>query len=261
MKTNPGIKALVLIASLLLLIPISKSWYSFLARTIFYDELLKYKILTKSTAAVSECRFSEIENYSIPKKVHINGIDYTVTCIGNSAFKFCSSLKNIEIPESTKHNRTFYYCSHLTNIEFPATIKSIGNSAFKGCTSLNNIKIPAGVISIERGAFWGCSSLENIEIPENVTSISFSVFKNCSSLTNIEIPTNIFSIGFSAFENCSNLTSIEIPESVIFIGHSAFAGCNNLNVVIDNSKDSVKIEEDAFKECKSVRYTRLMVDD
>ena len=56
-------------------------------------------------------------------------------------------------------------------------------------------------------------------------------------------------------------THDEIPKSVIFIGHSAFAGCNNLNVVIDNSKDSVKIEEDAFKECKSVRYTRLIVDD
>ena len=62
MKTNPGIKALVLIASLLLLIPISKSWYSFLARSFSDDNdtsvnPLEYKILTDSTAAVSKCRF------------------------------------------------------------------------------------------------------------------------------------------------------------------------------------------------------------
>ena len=89
MKTNPGIKALVLIASLLLLIPISKSWYSFLARTIsddadenetpdnpleytvLTDSTTTFEILSDSTVAIGKCNLSQPKNISIPEKVCI----------------------------------------------------------------------------------------------------------------------------------------------------------------------------------------------
>ena len=86
MKTNPGIKALAIIVSIALLIPISKNWFSFLARSFFYDTVdasetpLEFKILTDSTAAVSKCH-PEIENISIPEKVHIEENEYTITSI------------------------------------------------------------------------------------------------------------------------------------------------------------------------------------
>ena len=54
----------------------------------------------------------------------------------------------------------------------------------------------------------------------------------------------------------SNSTFVEIPKSVNSIGIYAFEGCSYLNVVIDNSKDKVKLGKDAFKGCKSVRYTK-----
>lgn len=178
MKTYSGIKAFAIIVSIILLIPISINWYSFITRsfsddadenetpdnpleyTVLTDSTTTFEILSDSTVAIGKCNLSQPKNISIPEKVCIRGKEYTVTSIGDraffkcsslenieipesvthigkAAFENCSSLKNIEFPESVKHNRTFYYCSHLTNIEFPATIKSIGNSAFKGCTSLN----------------------------------------------------------------------------------------------------------------------------
>ena len=227
MKTNLGIKVFAIIASIILLIPISKNWFSFLARSISDDNetpdtSLEYTVLTDSnttfmllfdsTVVIGKCRLSQTKNISIPEKVCIRGKEYTVTVIGKFAFKDCSNLTNIEIPES---------------------IESIGKYAFEGCSSLKNIVIPATLESIGKYAFAGCSSLEKFVIPESVNSI-----------------------GKSAFHNCSSLINIKIPKSVNSIGNYAFEGCNNLNVIIDNSKDNVKIGKDAFNGCKSVRYTK-----
>lgn len=194
MKINPKIKAYAIIALIALLIPISINWFTFLAH-FFSDgndtpvNPLEYKILTDSTAAVSNCLLLETDTISIPEKTHIKGNEYTVTKIEKKAFSYCRRLTNIEIPES-------------------------------------------------------------------VTSIGYSAFENCSSLINIKIPVKVEKIEVSTFRNCSNLKNIEIPESVINIGYSAFAGCYNLDVVIDNSKDNVVVGEDAFKGCKSVKYTK-----
>ena len=216
MKINPKIKAYAIIALIALLIPISINWFTFLAH-FFSDgndtpvNPLEYKILTDSTAAVSNCLLLETDTISIPEKAHIKGNEYTVTKIEKKAFSYCRRLTNIEIPES---------------------VTSIGYSAFENCSNLINIKIPV-----------------------SVTSIGYSAFENCSSLINIKIPVRVEKIEVSTFRNCSNLKIIEIPESVINIGYSAFAGCYNIDVVIDNSKDNVVVGEDAFKGCKSVRYT------
>jgi hypothetical protein len=52
------------------------------------------------------------------------------------------------------------------------------------------------------------------------------------------------------------LASITIPKSVTYIGVYAFKNCENLDVVIENSKENVEIESNAFEGCKSVTYTK-----
>ncbi len=252
-KTYSGIKFFAIIVSIILLIPISINWYSFITRS-FSDDIdkndtpytsLKYTVLTDSnttfmllfdsTVAIGTCRLSQTKNISIPEKVCIRGKEFTVTSIGKFAFKDCSNLTNIEIPES---------------------IESIGSSAFEGCSNLTNIEIPESVDSIGKSAFENCSDLTNIEIPSGVTSIEESAFQGCYSLKNIKIPKSVTYIGESAFERCSSLMSIKIPKSVTYIGELAFYGCINLDVVIDNSKDNMVIGEYAFLGCRSVRYTK-----
>ena len=165
----------------------------------------------------------------IPSSVYYNGT-YSVTSIGREAFRNCSNLTSIEIPNS---------------------VTSIGDWAFSGYSSLTSIEIPNSVTSIGEGAFAGCTNLTSIQISNRVTSIGYTAFAGCSSLTSIQIPNRVTSIGERAFNGCESLTSIEIPNSVTSIGEDAFLWCTSLaSVVIGNSVTS--IENYAFAYCESL---------
>ena len=116
----------------------------------------------------------------------------SVTSIGDSAFRRCSSLTRITIPNSS--NYAFYGCSGLTEITIPDSVTSIGRSAFSSCTGLTRITIPDSVISIGEYAFSWCRSLTKIAIPHSVTSIGNSAFYNCSNLREINFEGDLDSI-------------------------------------------------------------------
>ncbi len=130
-------------------------------------------------------------NVVIPKSVTYNGVIYRITSIGGSAFKFCSGLTSIVIPNS---------------------VTSIGEDAFFDCSGLTSITIPNSVTSIGKYAFYGCSGLTSITIPNSVTSIGERAFSCCSGLTSIFIGNGITSIDCCAFWSCDGLTEVRIKD-------------------------------------------------
>ena len=211
----------------------------------------------------------------IPESVTYDGTTYSVTSIGYYAFRGCSGLTSIEIPNSVTSigGGAFQNCSGLTSVEIPNSVTSIGDWAFSDCSGLTSILIPNSITSIGGGEFAGCTGLTSITIPNSVTSIGSSAFSGCTGLTSIVvdgnntkydsrkncnaiietetntlvfgckntvIPDEITSIGDYAFENCDCLTSIEIPNSVTSIGDYAFCGCTGLtSIEIPNSVTSI----------------------
>ena len=189
----------------------------------------------------------------IPETVTYNGTTYSVTNIGDYAFRICSSLTSVTIPNSVTSigYGAFAYCSSLTSVTIGESVTSIGDDAFAYCTSLTSVTIPESVTSIGNQAFAYCSSLTSVTIGESVTSIGSSAFYGCSSLTSVTIPNSVTSIGYATFSGCSSLTSVTIPNSVTSIGGWAFDGCSSLtSVTIPNSVTS--IGDYAFNNCTSL---------
>ena len=163
---------------------------------------------------------------AIPLSVNYNGATYSVTSIGNQAFRYCSNLTSIEIPNSVTSigDEAFFGCSSLTSIQIPNSVTSIGNYAFIWCESLTSIEIPNSVTSIGESAFGGCDSLTSVEIPNSVTSIGQSAFKGCSNLTDVIIGNSVTSIGDEAFSYCSSLTKIScLATNPPYIDSSTFS--------------------------------------
>ena len=196
---------------------------------------------------------------TLPATVTYNGVEYSVTSIGEYAFCGCDRLTSITIPEGVTSiedgafcgcgslasitlpegvtsigERAFSACNWLTSITIPEGVTSIGDYAFHECIGLTSIIFPESMISIGDWAFWGCSSLATITLPEGVTAIGRYAFRDCSSLTSIAIPENsqLKSIGDYAFDYCSSLTAITLPLGVTSIGERVFERCFSLIEIV-----------------------------
>ena len=143
---------------------------------------IKYKI-TGDEVAITDYDTEASGELTIPATIE----GKTVTSIGHQAFKSCTSLTRITIPDSVTsiESEAFGVCSSLTSITIPDNVTSIGRFAFFWCDGLTNITIPEGVTSIGESALMGCNRLTNITIGDSVTSIGSSAFAGCGKLNTV----------------------------------------------------------------------------
>ena len=214
--------------TLLLALPLLASAYDCQVNGIYYN------LIPKGNAAeVTSGDNKYTGDVVIPEKFTYEGVEYSVTTIGDKAFQSCSGLTSVIIPNSvtTIGGWAFYYCSGLTSVTIGNSVKSIGESAFSGCTGLTSVTIPNSVTSIGVSTFNGCSGLTSVTIGNSVKSIGDWAFQGCTGLTSVTIPNSVTSIGSRAFYGCTGLTSVTIGSGVRNIYGQAFAACDKLEEV------------------------------
>jgi len=213
--------------------------YNFQSGGIYYDITGS----SPNTVAVTYATGS-YNSYSgtvdIPGTVTYNGTTYTVTAIGNNAFRNCSGLTGVSIPGTVTSigEYAFYQCGNLHTVDFPNALTTIGTHAFDR-SGLYSVTIPASVTSIGANAFERCNSMTSAVFNAINCATAPTAFYYCSYLTSLTIGNNVHTIPSSAFAYCNALKSIYIPHDVSTIGVNPFHHCTGLDTIIVAAGNSV----------------------
>lgn len=138
---------------------------------------LKSIVIPKKVQTIEDCAFAECTALE-SVRFECMGLDGEtaegVNRIGMNAFRNCSSLSSINIPETVKFigNQAFRECSRLKKLTIPKSVKAVYPLAFADCTALEQVTI-AGDTELYRGSnpykyeknsatFYNCPNLVNV---------------------------------------------------------------------------------------------------
>ena len=211
-----------------------------------------------------------------------------VTAIGHEAFRDCTNIESIIIPDSVTSigNAAFTCCENLKTITLPKKVTSWGfYSPFEACYKLRSIVLPEGIEFINEGLFSYCNNLISITIPSTVTKINNTFYNSrlveIVNNSSVDIPAKEFDDGrfldihsgeskfvnvddylFYSYNNNNYLiqyigeeTELTLPTTYFGenyqIYHNAFENCSFLtSIVIPNSV--THIGSFAFTNCTSL---------
>ena len=169
-----------------------------------------------------------------------------VVRIGQDAFKNCSAVTSVTIPEGVKSigRASFLGCRAIRSLSLPKSLMTIEWDAFNDLNALPKIELPEGLKVIDRGAFAYCLALQELMIPANVNYIGQDAFVWCRSIPSVTIPQGVERLGYHTFEWCSSLVTVSIPASVKEIHSEAFSSDHALmSFNVDNENQFYKSEK------------------
>lgn len=249
-------------------------------------------------ASVSFIGDSAFENMTALKGV-VFSENSVLESLGNAAFKGCTALESISLPESLKAVPTdlFAGATSLKSVQLGA-VEEIGKYAFSGCTSLSEITLPKNLKGIDPLSFLGCVNLDTVNVeegselfkavdgavvtvnengewnklvlypqgkdgdyavPEGITEIGDRAFYDCDGLTSVTFADGLKKIGDEAFFDCDALRTVNIPESARSIGSYAFGSCNELREFTVNS-NLTAYNDNAFDGCFYFDYDSVTIN-
>ena len=202
-------------------------------------------------------------NIVIPSTVTYNGKQYTVTKIGTGAFRNCTGLTAVTLPNAMTSigRNAFRDCTGLTTVTISNSVTSIGSYAFYGCTGLTEVTIPNAMTDIGGWAFTYCTGLQTViwnahnvqDIPLSKSGTPMPPFLYCKNLTDFVFGDEVEHIPAYLCYNLTSLKNLVIGNSVTTIGSYAFSSCTGLKKVIWNARNANGFQDDTpFSDCENL---------
>ena len=270
MKKKLLFRAFALLALLMCALAAGAATENFSKNGIYY-QLTTY---SDGRGVLSVMNNGSFNTYSgvvnIPDSVQYNGVYYPVTGIGYQAFKNCTHLTGVTIPEGVMMllNESFAGCTSLTKITLPSTMYAIYNNAFAGCTALTSITCLSETAESFNANNFDTSTYANatLYVPQGSKSgyqstASWSQFSNIQEINKFVVDGiyytvtsgNKVSVTYRDSPTyCSYYGNVVIPETVTYhgvtytvtgIGESAFRECRtddrDLFVTLPNTVTSI----------------------
>lgn len=198
-----------------------------------------------SSAGIDNTDFDKI-NLAVAPKYIIDGVEYTVLKIGNSAFSTDSNesdnyvvngmIETIALPATVTEIGEKAFKVYKENDNIPAqtalrritgldNVTTVGAEAFKNQPYIKQLYLPKANIIGEK-AFIQMGSLEEITLSDELTVIPQKCFQSCDQLSSVNGDFTITDIGEKAFVYCYKLKNFKLTDAVTSIGASAFDNCN-----------------------------------
>ena len=161
-----------------------------------------------------------------------------LTTIEGHAFMDCNNLQKVDLSGAkveTIGNSAFRTCKKLEELDLGTTLKELGTDCFAECSSLKSVTVPESCEKIGNNAFAahysGITSeskrhmqLENLYLlGKNLKTIPKNLCSADENLKYVELPPNLETIDEKAFAGCKNLKYVSFPASLRSIGYDAFA--------------------------------------
>lgn len=161
----------------------------------------------------------------IPSTVKNGKNTYTVTAIGDSAFKGNGSIGSVIIPD---------------------TVATIGTDAFSGCAILSSLTLPKNLTTIPGALCQNDTALTSIVIPNKVVTIGPRAFSGCTALSDVKMSSSVTSIDSYVFDSTA-ITELYLPKSLKVLSAASVHGVNQvLYEGTEASWNKLKIDNCAF---------------
>ena len=156
---------------------------------------------------------------ALPSTVTHGGVTYQLAAIDIQAFRDCSSLTGISVPEGVTSigRMAFAFCTLLDSIVLPSTLTEIGTMAFTGTAffSDNSRLTDDGLLFIGSYVIAARSDIsEAITVPEGTLGLGNMAFYSCEQMPKTTLPSSLHFIGENAFSDCLVLDTVRLLGTV-----------------------------------------------